>query len=1025
MSILLLSTSLFAASLPSGFKETRIAKDLDPVDLQIAPDGRIFLTEKNGKIRIIKNDKLLDKPFMNLKVDNVNERGLLGLAFDPNFASNQFIYVYYTVKDANHNRVSRFKANGDVVQAGSETVLIDIDPSNAGNHNGGALLFKAGKLYITTGDGANSSNSQSLSTLLGKVLRINPDGTIPSDNPFFSKASGKYRAIWALGLRNPFKATIQAGTGKIYVNEVGSNRFEEINEIFSGKNYGWPSIEGRRTDQNQPANYQDPVFAYPTGQGCAVTGGAFYNPTNDQFPSQYKGRYFYADYCGGFIKTLDVSNNNATANFATGIDRPIDIKVSSSGTLYYIARGGKGGGSQSDNTSSDDGSVWKVEYTGSGLPTVSANPSNQTASVGGSATFTVSGSGSGTLQYQWQRNGSNISGAIADRYTINKVSINDNGATFRCVISNSNGSVTSNSATLTVTLNKEPEATITSPKADWLYSGGGVINFEGKGTDPEQGNLPASAFTWKIDFHHADHVHPAMDNVSGAKSGTFQIPKSGETEANVWYRIYLTVKDDKGLKNTTYRDVYPVKSQVTLASVPSGLQVKLDGKTVTTPYTFTGVAGIVRTIEAVNSQQLNSKGYQFVSWSDKGSINHDINTPATNTTFTAVFKQTEINTNQGLKYAYYEGIWSMLPDFQALSPKKTGKVSNFDLSPKLRDSNFGFDFSGNITIAKDGNYTFFTSSDDGSRLYINNQQIVNNDGLHAPVEKSGSVYLTKGQHAIRVTFFENYGSETLQVKYQGPGINKQTIPNSVLSSNSKQDELSGNYVLIARHSGKALSVASNATGNGANVQQNTYKSTPSQIWIISPAGGGYYTLTSQLSGKRLEVAGASTANDANVQQGDNNGGDNQKWSLEPVEEGYYVIKAKHSGKVLDVAFARTADGTNVRQWNMNNTHAQMWKLDKVGSARLSSETALSDSRVAIHPNPASDQLTITYEAAGAGEVQLMILDMMSRQKADKAFTLREGKNVLAMDVSRLESGMYFVRIVEQGTSVTKKVLISR
>lgn len=1026
ISFLAFSAPLFAASLPSGFRETRVASELDPVDLQFAPDGRVFLTEKNGRIRIIKNDNLLSRPFMSLSVDNFNERGVMGLAFDPNFLSNQFIYVYYTVRDANHNRVSRFKANGDVVQAGSETVLIDIDPSNAGNHNGGSLLFKDGKLFITTGDGAIGAHSQQLNTLLGKVLRINPDGSIPSDNPFFNQTTGKYRAIWALGLRNPFKATLQPGTGKIYVNDVGGNLFEEINEILPGKNYGWPGIEGPRTGQNPPANYQDPVYAYPKSQGCSITGGTFYNPADRQFPNSYQGRYFYADYCRGYIKILDVSTE-VTENFATGINRPIDIKVSPNGTLYYIARGGQGGGSQSDNTASNNGAVWKVEYTGSGLPSISSNPVNQTVPVGSSATFTVSGSGSGTLQYQWQRNGSNIAGAKSASYTLSPTSMNDNGASFRCVVLNQNGSATSNNATLTVTLNQAPVATITSPVATWLYRGGEVINFGGNGTDPEQGDLSPETFTWRIDFHHADHVHPAMQNGSGIKNGTFQIPSSGESDANVWYRIFLTVRDNEGLQHTTFRDVHPVRSRVTLTTVPAGLQVILDGSVVTTPYTFTGVAGITRTIAAVTPQALDSRAYQFVNWSDNGAVTHPITTPATNTTLTAVFQQiqTQVHTDEGLNYAYYEGEWTQLPDFTTLTPRKTGQVRNFDLGPKLRDSNFGFAFTGYLTVATAGNYTFYTASDDGSRLYLNGRQIVDNDGLHGLTERSGSLYLPQGTHSIRVTFFERTGAEMLQVNYQGPGIAKQPIPSAVLSPDNQASELSGSYTLMARHSGKALTVANNAGSNGASVQQNSVQGTGSQVWIIAPAGGGYYTLTSQLSGKLLSISGGSTADGANAQQWADTGGDHQKWLLEPVGDDYYVLKAKHSGKALDVASSGTAEGTLVRQWRPNGTQAQMWKLVKVGFAGSSNKASLDDRAVEVYPNPASNQLTVSYVAAALGEAQLMILDGTGKQRAAQGYALHAGNNTLTMDVRTLEPGLYLIKIVEREKAVTKKVLISR
>lgn len=183
------------ATLPSGFTETALTNSLSAgTAMALAPDGRIFVSQQDGTMRVIKNGALLSQPFLTVTVDSSGERGLLGVAFDPNFSSNQFVYIYYTATTpAVHNRVSRFTANGDVAVPGSEVVLLDLDNlSSATNHNGGGMHFGPdGKLYIGVGENANGSNSQTLSNLLGKMLRINPDGTIPADNPFLAQTTGK------------------------------------------------------------------------------------------------------------------------------------------------------------------------------------------------------------------------------------------------------------------------------------------------------------------------------------------------------------------------------------------------------------------------------------------------------------------------------------------------------------------------------------------------------------------------------------------------------------------------------------------------------------------------------------------------------------------------------------------------------------------------------------------------------------------------------------------------------------------
>lgn len=312
--------------------------------MAFAPDGRLFVCLQAGQVRVIKNGSLLPAPFLDIIVDSSGERGLLGIAFDPNFATNHYVYVYYTVATPPiHNRVSRFSAAGDVAASGSEVVLLNLDNlSSATNHNGGGLHFGPdGKLYIGVGENANGANSQTLSNLLGKILRINSDGTIPTDNPFYNTASGNNRAIWALGLRNPFTFSFQPGTSRLFINDVGQSTWEEINDGIAGSNYGWPTSEG---PTNNPS-FRSPIYYYGHGStdatGCAIVGGTFYSPQVSQFPSSYLGKYFFSDLCSGWIRVFDPAAETAVG-FATGISALVDLDVGPDGALYYLAQGSSG-----------------------------------------------------------------------------------------------------------------------------------------------------------------------------------------------------------------------------------------------------------------------------------------------------------------------------------------------------------------------------------------------------------------------------------------------------------------------------------------------------------------------------------------------------------------------------------------------------------------------------------------------------------------------------------------------------------
>jgi glucose/arabinose dehydrogenase len=340
--------SIGPAAVPAGFSLNQgwVSGLSSATAIAQAPDGRFFVAQQGGALRVVKNGVLLPTPFAQFPVDSSGERGLVGVTLHPQFATNGWVYAYYTSSfgDA-HNRIARLTANGDVAVAGSE-IDVDLPALGATNHNGGGMKFGAdGKLYVGVGDNAVSANAQSTTAVFGKLLRLSDDLNIPTDNPFFATRSGLARVVWADGLRNPYTLAVDAASGTLFINDVGENTWEEIDAGAAGANYGWPLSEGRA---NLGAGQTGPLFTYnhtpatPPGSldggffvGQAIAGGVY--PAAGPFPAEYRGSYFFADYIAPFVGRYDRANGAAYA-FAHLTGSPVDMLVGIDGQLYVLTR---------------------------------------------------------------------------------------------------------------------------------------------------------------------------------------------------------------------------------------------------------------------------------------------------------------------------------------------------------------------------------------------------------------------------------------------------------------------------------------------------------------------------------------------------------------------------------------------------------------------------------------------------------------------------------------------------------------
>lgn len=319
---------------PDGFEVVPYADGLlEPVSLAFMPDGRLLVTEKSGTVRVVVDGQLQPEPLATVDVYTVNENGLVGVAVDPDFEHNHYVYVFASISNQQQN-IIRFTERGGI---GTERYVIRENlPGTESVHAGGGLHFGPdGMLYFSIGDTGNKNLAQDLRSLAGKICRIRPDGTTPPDNPF-KTPTGSPRAIYALGFRNPFRFTF-APDGRLFVMDVGSDdgqRREEINIIRAGDNAGWPLVEGQQLAPLFPT-FVDPIVAYHD-QGQAITGAAFY--TGAQFPPEYRGNLFHLDFVLNRVFRLVLDGDKPVRDelFYEGSETgPVDLVQAPDGALMF------------------------------------------------------------------------------------------------------------------------------------------------------------------------------------------------------------------------------------------------------------------------------------------------------------------------------------------------------------------------------------------------------------------------------------------------------------------------------------------------------------------------------------------------------------------------------------------------------------------------------------------------------------------------------------------------------------------
>jgi len=692
-------------TLPPGFVDELVVSNLlSPRAFTFTPDGRILILERGSassndsnlaSVRVFKNGALLATRALTLDVCGDSERGLLGIAVDPNFANNGYVYLYYTRhaysgsacsynyhpnasgQTGPRNRVARFTMSGDTINPNTQKILIDDIITNVGYHNAGDLHFGPdGYLYISTGDGGVSSLASTNTNLNGKILRIlptdaDPRGYVTTGNPFDQASGARYcgvtlpsygdtpcREVYAFGLRNPFRFTIQPNTGIPFVGDVGGGVWEEIDSITAGSNYGWPTREGpcangvNCSPPFTPSGFADPIYSYlhaniNANSDSAVIGGAFYSGT--AFPIEYRGDYFFADVLRGFIRRLKYNVSTSaweavTPDFATGGYGLIGLKYHTDGNLYYISFVSE---TRVDCTvscanPSQANELRRIRYTNapsnqSPVAQISVTPTGS-SDINQIYTFSAQGSvdpdGNTPLTYNWDfGNGiTETTTALTTTQVYTQVGIYTATLT---VTDNGLPPATSSPATIRVYPgNAPPTATIvvtnTTELARDLYHVND--NWEYGLSNP---SADVASYSWSIVFHHQTHTHPFIPNAGGAQ-GSF-ITNFNEWDPVVWYRIILTLTDPEGQTTYVERDVLPETVDVTFVTQPTGGQIKADNVGYTTTVTFPRVVNLSSSIEAPYPQTINGQPYMFQSWSQGGPSAQTIVIPDQPITYTATF----------------------------------------------------------------------------------------------------------------------------------------------------------------------------------------------------------------------------------------------------------------------------------------------------------------------------------------------------------------------------------------------------
>jgi glucose/arabinose dehydrogenase len=678
-----------------SFGEQPLLYGLDfPVQATWAPDGRMFIAEKDGVVKVQNPGQpdateILD---ISAKVNSKDDRGLLGLALDSQYPAQPFLYVVYTREigptpdqtGAMVSRLVRYNLGpGPDSELSNETVLLgtyasgpcpaptntlDCLPSDSSTHSIGTVRSAPdGTLFVGTGDGAEfngpddkalrSLNEQSLA---GKILHVDRNGLALPGHPFCpgdSDLTHSCAKVWAQGFRNPFRFTLR-DDGILVVGDVGWATHEEMDLVGGGKSYGWPCREGPAptpdyqtfsTCQTLPPQTPPDWSWNRANDDGAIVGGPTYE--GGGYPDEYDGAVFLGDYAKGTVSSVKLSGSTpAVAPFISNIAFT-DLELHPSGDLVYVDPG--------FFTGPGTGGVYRVTFDPAGRPhaEASANPvySDPRQPVQFSSTGSTPPNGGGPLGYEWDfGDGSPVATGANPTHSY----ASDGAYPVRLTVTS--GAKSDTDTVVVHPGNAAPPDGLQLTATPPLYRGGQLLTLTGAAND-EGTTLPASSLDWTVLLRHGGHIHPVR---SWADVGevSFTVPATHDADSH--FEVILTATDAKGATTSKTFLVQPETAPLALRSVPPGAPLSYAGSVFVTPADLTAAVGFRTTLTAPDSFSSGGRNYSFSSWSDGGARQHEI----------------EIGPGGRTLVASYADMTSVTPD--PIRPKPDRTAPRLDLTAR-------------------------------------------------------------------------------------------------------------------------------------------------------------------------------------------------------------------------------------------------------------------------------------------------------------------------------------------------------